>query len=73
LSTTPELSDYLKPQPVYFSGLVRKSTLYEDAALWSNSDTFNLTIVIGVANWLVGGRAFIQIRPDLLARVKIEM
>src|SRR5271170_3618632 len=62
-------------QPLYLCLclLVSKSTLYEDAALRSNSDTFSLTIVVGAANWLVDGRTLVHTGSDFLARVDIEV
>ena len=49
------------------------SALHEDAAFWSDSDTFDLAIVIGVADWLVGGGTFIKIRVERLALIEAEV
>ena len=53
--------------------LVGRSALDECAARWSDSDTFGLAVVVGVANRLVSGDASVQARFYLLALPEIEM
>lgn len=65
-------SHQLKAQPVA-SVLVGHWALYEDAALRSDPDTFDLAIVIGITNGFVRGRALVQPSPEVLALVEIEV
>ena len=60
----------LEPQRLRLLG---SPALHEDAAFRSDSDTFDLAIVIGVADWLVRGGTFVQIRIERLALIETEV
>ena len=53
--------------------LLVDTALDEDAAFGSDSDPFDGAIVIGAANWLVSGAAFVEIRAERLALIETEM